>query len=89
VFDAALFIDTRDANQFDASTIPGATHIESREVPGRLDEIPDSGMVILFCNTGSLSAQAVFAARLMGHENVLVLQTGLQGWQQNAAYKPE
>jgi 3-mercaptopyruvate sulfurtransferase SseA len=25
----------------------------------------------------------------MGHENVLVLQTGLQGWQQNAAYKPE
>jgi 3-mercaptopyruvate sulfurtransferase SseA len=46
-------------------------------------------MVILFCNTGSLSAQAVFAARLMGHENVLVLQTGLQGWQQDAAYKPE
>jgi rhodanese-related sulfurtransferase len=89
VFDAALFIDTRDADQFDDATIPGATHIEWREVPGRLDEIPDSGMVILFCNTGSLSAQAVFAARLMGHENVLVLQTGLQGWQQNAAYKPE
>ena len=89
VFDAALFIDTRDADQFDADTIPGATHIEWREIPGRLDEIPDSGMVILFCNTGSLSAQAVFAARLMGHENVLVLQTGMQGWQQNAAYKPE
>ncbi len=89
VFDAALFIDTRYADQFEAATIPGATHIEWREVPGRLDEIPDSGMVILFCNTGSLSAQAVFAARLMGHENVLVLQTGMQGWQQNAAYKPE
>ena len=28
VFDAALFIDTRDANQFDDATIPGATHIE-------------------------------------------------------------
>jgi rhodanese-related sulfurtransferase len=89
VFEAALFIDTRYADQFEAATIPGATHIEWREVPGRLDEIPDSGMVILFCNTGSLSAQAVFAARLMGHENVLVLQTGMQGWQQNAAYKPE
>lgn len=89
VFDAALFIDTRDVDQFEAATIPGATHIEWREIPGRLDEIPDSGMVILFCNTGSLSAQAVFAARLMGHENVLVLQAGMQGWQQNAAYKPE
>ena len=89
VFDAAFFIDTRDADQFDTATIPGATHIEWREVPGRLDEIPDSGMVILFCNTGSLSAQAVFAARLMGHENVLVLQTGMQGWLQNAVSRPE
>jgi len=89
VFEASTFVDTRDADQFAAGSIPTAINIEWREIPGRLDEIPDSGMVILFCNTGSLSAQAVFAARLMGHENVLVLQTGLQGWQQNAAYKPE
>lgn len=88
VFEAAQFIDTRDVDQYDTATIPGATHIEWREVPGRLDEIPYSGMVILFCNTGSLSAQAVFAARLLEHENVLVLQTGMQGWLHNAAYKP-
>ena len=88
VFEAALFIDTRDSDQFDAATIPGATHIEWRDVPSRLEDIPDNGMVILFCNTGSLSAQAVFAARVLGHENVLVLQTGMQGWLQNAAYKP-
>lgn len=88
VFEAAVFIDTRDSDQFEAATIPGATHIEWRDVPSRLEGIPDSGMVILFCNTGSLSAQAVFAARVLGHENVLVLQTGMQGWLQNAAYKP-
>lgn len=88
VFEAAVFIDTRDSDQFDAATIPGATHIEWRDVPSRLEDIPNSGMVILFCNTGSLSAQAVFAARVLGHENVLVLQTGMQGWLQNAAYKP-
>lgn len=88
VFEAAVFIDTRDSDQFEAATIPGATHIEWRDVPSRLEDIPDSGMVILFCNTGSLSAQAVFAARVLGHENVLVLQTGMQGWLQNAAYKP-
>ncbi len=88
VFEAAVFIDTRDSDQFEAATIPGATHIEWRDVPSRLEDIPDNGMVILFCNTGSLSAQAVFAARVLGHENVLVLQTGMQGWLQNAAYKP-
>ncbi|WP_317627034.1 rhodanese-like domain-containing protein [Rhodalgimonas zhirmunskyi] len=88
VFAAATFIDTRDAEQFAAGHIPGAINIEWREVPGRIDELPQEGMVILYCNTGSLSAQATFAARLMGRENALVLQSGINGWQKDAAYKP-
>jgi rhodanese-related sulfurtransferase len=89
VFDNALILDTRDAAQFAAGHIPGAVNIEWREVPGRLDELPASGMVILYCNTGTLSAQAAFAARLLGRENVLMLQTGYEGWQANAAYRPD
>ncbi|WP_243612312.1 rhodanese-like domain-containing protein [Shimia aestuarii] len=89
VFEAATFVDTRSADQFEAGHIPGATHIEWREVPGRIDELPESGLVILYCNTGSLSAQAAFSARLMGRENVVVLQSGIIGWQETAAYKPE
>nr|WP_220443970.1 rhodanese-like domain-containing protein [Pararhodobacter zhoushanensis] len=45
-------------------------------------------MTILFCNTGSLSAQAAFALRVAGRSNVVVMQTGYPGWQQDAAYKP-
>ncbi|MGV6812076.1 MAG: rhodanese-like domain-containing protein [Brevirhabdus sp.] len=89
VFSSVTFVDTRDAAQFEEGTIPGAVNIEWREVPSRLDELPEDGMVVLFCNTGSLSAQATFAARLMGRENVLVLQTGIQGWRETAAYKPQ
>lgn len=88
VFENAVFVDTRDAQQFAGGSIPGAINIEWREIPARLDELPDTGMVILFCNTGSLSAQAVFAARLLGKENVLVMQAGLDGWTQNAAWRP-
>ena len=88
VFKAATFIDTRDAEQFEAGHIPGAQNIEWREIPARLDELPESGMVILYCNTGSLSSQATFAARLLGRENVVVLQSGFTGWQDMAAYKP-
>ena len=88
VFDASTFIDTRDAEQFAEATIPGAINIEWRQVLERIDEIPESGKVILFCNTGSLSAQATFALRVAGRENVVVLQSGFIGWQQNAAYKP-
>ena len=77
---SVTFVDTRDAGQFEAGTIEGAVNIEWREIPARLDELPEDGLVVLFCNTGSLSAQAAFAARLMGRENVVVLQDGLEGW---------
>lgn len=88
VFEASTFIDTRDAEQYAAGTIPGAVNIEWRQVLERIDEIPEEGKVILFCNTGSLSAQATFALRVAGRDNVVVLQTGFLGWQANAAYKP-
>ncbi|HSG04175.1 MAG TPA: rhodanese-like domain-containing protein [Marinobacterium sp.] len=89
VFEASTFVDTRDAQQYEAATIPGAINIEWREVLERLDEIPREGKVILFCNTGSLSAQATFALRVAGRENAVVLQTGFIGWQRDAAYKPQ
>ena len=89
VFHSVYFVDTRDAAQFEEETIPGAINIEWREIPSRLDELPETGMVVLVCNTGSLSAQAAFAARVMGRENVLVLQTGLRGWSSHAGYIPD
>lgn len=89
VFEASTFIDTRDAEQYEAATIPGAINIEWRQVLDRIDEIPEEDKVILFCNTGSLSAQATFALRVAGRENVVVLQSGFLGWQENAAYKPD
>ena len=88
VFETATFIDSRDADQFDAAHIPTAINIEWREVLDRIDEIPESGLTILYCNTGSLSAQAVFALRVAGRDNVVVLQSGFTGWQETAAYKP-
>jgi rhodanese-related sulfurtransferase len=88
IFHSVAFIDTRDAAQFAAGSIPGARNIEWREVLGRIKEIPKEKKVILFCNTGSLSAQAAFALRVAGRDNVLVLQTGFDGWKRDAAYKP-
>ncbi len=88
VFETALFVETRGAGQFEEGTIPGAVNIEWREALDRIDEIPQDRMTILFCNTGSLSAQAAFALRVAGRSNVVVMQTGFTGWQQDAAYRP-
>ena len=85
VFEAVTWIDTRDSEQFDKQTIPGAIHIEWRQVIERMDEIPTDRKVIVFCNTGSLSAQAAFALRVAGFDNVVVMQSGFLGWLDNAA----
>lgn len=85
VIDNFTFIDTRTAEEFETGTIDGATHIEWREVFARIDEVPTDKKVVLFCNTGALSAQATFGLRALGYENVLILQTGFHGWQAHRA----
>jgi rhodanese-related sulfurtransferase len=80
-------IDARDAGQFAKDHIPGARNIDWRQIPGRRNEIPKDGLVVIYCNSGSLSAQAVFALRLLGWDNVKVLQDGLEGWKKKGGYK--
>lgn len=80
LFSEFVFIDTRTAEEFTQSTIEGAIHIEWRDVFSRLDEIPQDQKTVLFCNTGALSAQSAFGLRVMGYENVLVLQGGFRDW---------
>jgi len=42
---------------------------------------------VLFYSTGALSAQATGALRVAGRENAVVLQTGVLGWRETAAYR--
>lgn len=80
-------IDARDAAQYDKEHIPGAIHIEWRQAVARRNEIPKDRMVVYYCNSGSLSAQAVFALRLLGWDNVKVLQDGLEGWKKKGGFE--
>ena len=74
-----FFIDTRMSDQYQADHLPGAIHIEWREIISREDEIPADKPVVLYCDIGMLSAKAQFALRLLGHDNVKVLFGGLNG----------
>lgn len=80
-------IDARDAAQYAKEHIPGAINIEWRKVPGRRAEISKDHMVVIYCNTGSLSAQSVFAMRLLGWDNVKVLQDGIEGWKKKGGFE--
>ena len=75
-----MVIDARDKAQFDKSHIPGAVNIEWRQVLAQKDKIPKNKPVLIYCNTGSLSAQAGFALRVAGYENLRILQGGYEEW---------
>lgn len=75
-----MIIDARDAGQYAKEHIPGAVNIEWRQVLAKSTSIPKDKAVLIYCNTGSLSAQAGFALRVSGWENVKILQGGFSEW---------
>ncbi|MEW6694809.1 Thiosulfate sulfurtransferase GlpE [Tepidimonas thermarum] len=81
-----LVIDARDAAQYAKGHIPGAINMEWRQVLARRSEIPRDRMVLIYCNTGSLSAQAGFALRVAGWDNVRILQGGMEEWKAKGGF---
>jgi rhodanese-related sulfurtransferase len=79
-------IDARDAEQYAKEHIPGAVNIDWRQVLARRDEFPKGKMILLYCNSGTLSAQAAFALKLAGVENVLILQGGFSQWKAEGGF---
>lgn len=79
-------IDARDAGQFAKEHIPGAVNLEWRRVLAERDSIPRDRPVLVYCNSGSLSAQAGFALRVAGYENVRILQGGFDEWKAKGGF---
>ncbi len=73
-------IDSRDKDQYAKEHIPGAVNIEWRQALAKRSSIPKDNPVLIYCNTGSLSAQAGFALRIAGYDNLRILQGGFAEW---------
>ena len=81
-----VVIDARDPAQFAKGHIPGAINMDWRQVLAKRNAIPKNKSVLIYCNTGSLSAQAGFALRVAGWENVRILQGGMSEWQAKGGF---
>jgi len=81
-----LVIDARDAGQFAKGHIPGAVNMDWRQVLAKRNDIPRDRPVLIYCNTGSLSAQAGFALRVAGWDNVRILQGGMEEWKAKGGF---
>jgi len=73
-------VDVRDAAQFAKEHIPGAINIEWRRVFAERAKLPKDKTILLYCNTGSFSAQSAMALRMAGFENVRILHGGFIDW---------
>ena len=82
-----LIVDARDSAQFDKEHIPGAVNIEWRQVLTRRSEFPKDKPILIYCNTGTLSAQAGFALRVAGYDNLRILQGGMRDWQEKGGFE--
>ena len=81
-----MVIDARDAAQFAKGHIPGAVNMDWRQVLAKRSTIPKNKPVLIYCNTGSLSAQAGFALRVAGWDNVRILQGGMEEWKAKGGF---
>lgn len=81
-----MVIDARDPAQFAKGHIPGAINMDWRQVLAKRNTIPKNKPVLIYCNTGSLSAQAGFALRLAGWDNVKILQGGMAEWKAKGGF---
>lgn len=79
-------LDARDQGQYDREHIPGAVNLEWRQVLEKRAAIPKDKPVLIYCNSGTLSAQAGFALRVAGHENVRILQGGMAQWKAKGGF---
>lgn len=79
-------IDARDADQFKTEHIPGSINIDWRHVLARRAELPKDKSILIYCNSGTLSAQAGFALRVAGMDNVRILQGGFDEWKSKGGF---
>jgi len=73
-------IDTRSPERAATDKIPGAINIEWRQLLARRHELPRQRLVLVYCDSGMLSAQAHFSLRVAGYDNLRLLQGGMVGW---------
>lgn len=78
----ARVVDIRDAEQFSAGHIIDAINIPAAELAAQIEsKLQKAKSIVVVCDTGMRSGQAVTALRKSGHDNVFNLQGGLTAWQ--------
>ncbi|HUP62676.1 MAG TPA: molybdopterin-synthase adenylyltransferase MoeB [Thermoanaerobaculia bacterium] len=75
-----VLLDVREAHEWNAGHLGGATHIPMGQVPRRLDEIPRDREIVTICRSGSRSAHVQHLLEQQGYTRVKNLTGGMTRW---------
>jgi rhodanese-related sulfurtransferase len=75
-----MLLDVREPWEFDICHIDGSTNLPMSQIPARLEELQDSGEIVLICHHGIRSMQvAGFLQRAIDAE-LINLDGGVDAW---------
>lgn len=78
-------IDIRNAGELEAGGVPGALHIPLAELRRRVDEVPRTGAVVLYCAGGWRSGVGASYLRSQGFADVSDILGGYGAWEATRA----
>lgn len=77
----ARVVDIRDKEHFETGHIVDAINIPASDLATQIDKkLKKVKPIVVVCDTGTSSGQAVAVLRKSGHENTFNLQGGLAAW---------
>lgn len=77
---AAIIIDIRTPEEYQAGHIPGVPLIPLDQLDKRAEEIPKDQKVLLICRSGNRSSQGTKLLRSKGFDNVYNITGGMLAW---------
>ena len=77
----ARLVDVREASELVAGTLPEAVHVPLAQLPGQMEQLFDkNSAVVVYCQKGIRSHQAVLWLRDQGWNRTTSLQGGFEAW---------
>jgi molybdopterin/thiamine biosynthesis adenylyltransferase/rhodanese-related sulfurtransferase len=83
--DGAVWVDVREADEWEEGHIPGAVHVPRGFLESRIEQVAPSreAPVVVYCAGGARSAFAAKSLQDLGYENVVSLTGGFTDWKRN------
>ena len=74
-----MLLDVRNKTEFASGHVPGAHQLSGGRVLWHLDELPERGTIVSYCQSGVRNSVAASALRRAGYD-VAEMEGSYQGW---------